>query len=296
MSSNTPLIMKRASEFTKTNQCMIPLSDSLSLHVYSDTKPHNAFISDLQKGLILVYKEVEMVGEGTGLGVPVLVYSDETYFSGLSHVYSWKKDDCKIICKEFFMDEVQRTRISKVKLENQKLAHTFARILRYVTEAYQKHRHLRFLTAEKLYWSMGIKTSFVKTTPSGKVIATYCLSEGHIDVRMDFSLLKRRNLQKIFVLNELGSTFFRMYLDSDGTKLVDKQIGAWETVEAEWASITDIRGGIGFRLWRAKNSVLRRGREFLKGHRDWIGLDYEINPNNNIFEYEIEILGAKPPF
>ena len=82
MSSKTPFIITYDSELKKTNQCMVPISDSLSIHIYSDTKPRNAFIYDLQKGLTLICKGVEMVGEGTGFGVPVLVYSDETYFSG----------------------------------------------------------------------------------------------------------------------------------------------------------------------------------------------------------------------
>jgi hypothetical protein len=119
---------------------------------------------------------------------------------------------------------------------------------------------------------------------------TYGITQGKIQVKTDFSLLKRENLQKIFVLNEQGSRFFRRYMDSNGANLVDKQIGAWETIETEWASITNLEGRVGFRLWAIKNAILRRGREFLKDCRDWIGLDYEINPKNAVFEYEIEIL------
>ncbi|MFQ5836598.1 MAG: hypothetical protein ACE5HG_01970 [Candidatus Bathyarchaeia archaeon] len=258
------------------------------LRIYSDTKPHNSHIADLQKGLILIHKGAETVGEGTGFGVPVLLYSDETYFSGSSHVCISRQNDLEIIRKEFFMDKVPRKRIRKVGLENQKLR----AILRSLAEVYQKHRHLRILTLASLPRSMGVHTSFVKTVPAGKVIVTYGLSQGRIRVKTDFNLLKRENLQKIFVLNEQGSRFFRRYSDSKGTNLVDKQIGAWETIEAEWARITDLQGRVGFRLWKAKNSVLRRGREFLKDGRDWIGLDYEVNPESAVFEYEIEILGA----
>lgn len=76
-------------------------------------------------------------------------------------------------------------------------------------------------------------------------------------------------------------------------KLADKQIGAWDTVEAERASMTDSLGIFGFGLRRMNHSVLRRGREFLEGLLDWVGLDYEIDPKNTTFEYDIEILGAK---
>jgi hypothetical protein len=40
-----------------------------------------------------------------------------------------------------------------------------------------------------------------------------------------------------------------------------------------------------------KNSILRRGREFMKGSLDWVGLDYEVNPASAVFEYSIELLG-----
>lgn len=288
MSSTAPLTIRRNSGFSKIDRYEIPLSSSLALRIYSDTKPHNSHIADLQKGLIFVHNGVETVGEGTGFGVPVLLYSDETYFSGSSHVYFCEQDNYKIIRKEFFMDKVPRKKIRGTQFENRKLR----AILKYLAEMYQKHRHFRLLTLESLFGNMGVHTSFVESIPAGTVIVTYGISKDRILVKSDSSFLNRENLEKIFMLNEQGSRFFRRYLDSNCTKLVDKQIGAWEVVKSEWASITDLHGRVGFRLWRAKNTILRRGREFLKDCRDWIGLDYEIDLKNTPFEYEIEILGA----
>lgn len=288
MSSTTPLTIRRNSEFSKVDRYTISLSNSLALRIYSDTKPHNSHIADLQKGLILVHKGAETIGEGTGFGVPVLLYSDETYFSGSSRVCLSRQDHLKIIRKEFFMDKVSRKRIGRVKLENQRLR----AILRYMAEVYQKHRHFRLLTLKNLPRSVGVRTSFVKTVPAGNVIVTYGISQNRIRVKTDLSFLKRENLQKIFMLNEQASRFFRRYSDSNGTILVDKQIDAWDVIEAEWASITDLKGRVGFRLERIENSVLRRGREFLEGCLDWVGLDYEIEPTSDSFEYGIEILGV----
>jgi len=59
----------------------------VSLRLYASTEPRNLKIADLQKALILVVNGTEAVGEGTGFGLPVLVYSDETYFSGSSKLY-----------------------------------------------------------------------------------------------------------------------------------------------------------------------------------------------------------------
>jgi hypothetical protein len=74
-------------------------------------------------------------------------------------------------------------------------------------------------------------------------------------------------------------------------ELTDSEVGAWDNVEAEWASLKFLQGEFGFRLWRTRDSVLRRGREFLEGSMDWIGLDYEIDPRSAVFEYSVEILG-----
>jgi len=40
-----------------------------------------------------------------------------------------------------------------------------------------------------------------------------------------------------------------------------------------------------------REGILRRGREFLKESLEWVGLDYELSPENDSFKYGIEILG-----
>ena len=71
----------------------IRVSDLISLRVYRDARPRNLKIANLQKGLILVYEGNELVGEGTGFGLPVLVCSDQTYFSGSSTIRVSQQDD-----------------------------------------------------------------------------------------------------------------------------------------------------------------------------------------------------------
>jgi hypothetical protein len=36
--------------------------------------------------------------------------------------------------------------------------------------------------------------------------------------------------------------------------------------------------------------MLHRGRELMKGSLNWIGLDYELDPEYYNFEYEIELV------
>jgi hypothetical protein len=125
--------------------------------------------------------------------------------------------------------------------------------------------------------------------PKGKVIVTYTIDRNRILVKLSFSRLDRNNLQKVFVLNEQGAHFFRKYSDSEGLKLDDEEIGAWDGVTAQSAKIADKKDRIAFSLKNVEGTMLRRGREMVKGSLNWIGLDYELNPEDDQFEYEIEL-------
>lgn len=280
---------RQGSEFSETESCRIPFSNSLSLQIYSDSRPRNSKTADIQKGLIIVYDRIERVGEGTGFGVPIVQFSDETYFSGSASVHTLLKQDGATIIKSFVMNMVRRKKLGEIKIENRVMRDVFERF----AEVYQKHSRLRLLMLADLFQRLGMRSDFVKAEPVGHIIVTYHIGhQGSVKVKANFSFVKKENLQKIFLLNEQSSTFFKKYRDSNGTVLFDKQVGAWERVEAKWATISEPKTEVGFRLWKIKASILRRGREFLKGHLDWIGLDYEIGPDKATFEYNIEILGA----
>jgi hypothetical protein len=109
-------------------------------------------------------------------------------------------------------------------------------------------------------------------------------------VKACFQKLEKRGLKKTFMLNEQGTRFFRKYNDSLGMKLMDDKIGAWDLVGGEWACLKTLKGEIGFRLWNVNDAVLHRGREFLEGSLDWVGLDYEISRKNDAFMYVVEVL------
>jgi hypothetical protein len=259
----------------------------MALKTSADTRPRNLITTNLQKGLRLVYRQKEMVGEGIGFGVPVILYSDETYFSGSSRLYLCRQRNSTTIRKEFLMDQIQRKELGRIRLENQKLRATW----RSMDRMYQEHRHLQ-LFATAIGGKLGVHFRFLKTEPIGKVILTYSAIKNRLNIKADLNLNMRNNLRKVFLLNEQGTAFFRNYSDSNGIQLADNQIGAWQRVEAESASITDIQRNVGFSLKRKKDSILYAGREFIRGSADWIGLDYELSNWGGTFEYGIEILGV----
>jgi hypothetical protein len=276
-------------EVSEVDALTVPISDHLSIRAYSDTKPHNWKIADLQKGLILVHEGIEMVGEGTGFGFPVVVYEDETFFPGSAKVFAFRQAECFVIRKEYLMDRVGRNRFRNVAMENRKTRS----LSKYLANLYQSHRHLRFLSLKGLLMDFGVRSNFVRSSPAGKVPVSFVISKNIVEINAKFDLLSRKKPLKVFMLNEQGSRFFRRYCDSSGTELFDKGIGAWDLVQPDWASLTTMRGEAGFRLWKKQNAVLRVGREFLDGSLDWVGLDYEVDPETKAFQYAVEILGGK---
>jgi hypothetical protein len=272
----------------KTEKHAVPLSNSIALEVYSNTKPHNLKIANLQKGLILVHNGKEKVGEGTGFGFPVLIYPKETFFSGSSKVSVAQTTESIKIRKEFNMDRAARNKLGNVYLENQK-ARAF---IRYLTDLYQKNRRFRFLSLKEFFVKMGVESTFVKTAAVSKVAVTYDINKCFINIKVDFHYLQKVRPKKVFILNEQSAKFFRKYSDARHVSLVDKRIGAWDGVSPEWACFTDMQGQVGYRLWKVNGSVLRRGREIMNNCLDWAGLDYEVNPVCENFEYKIEILGS----
>lgn len=258
------------------------------MRLYSDTRPHYYHIAGLQKGLILVKQGAELVGEGTGFGVPVVRYRDKTYFSGSSTLRISQTGNSTTLVKKFVLDMIHEIRFRKTRIEN-KITRRFAKFL---AELYEKHKRWRLLFLHSLLKRAGIQSLFVQVKPAGKVTVIYRIDPPFIHVKALFELWKKEGLQKIFLLNEQGSRFFRKYCDSNCTVLFDKHIGTWDAVEAEWACVFSKSGEFGFCLRKVEDTVLHRGREFLEGILDWVGLDYEFSPHKTCFEYDIELFGA----
>jgi hypothetical protein len=277
------------SSYIPTNNHTLILSDSLTLKVYSDNKPKNMRIADLQKGLLLSCNGIEVIGEGSGFGVPIAKYSDDTFFSGSSFLHVRSYENRLEIRKEFLMNLVARDRFRNLKLENPRIR----KVLDYISKLYQRHEYLAkiILNTKGLLPSVGVQSSFEKSPQRGSVVVTYVIEKNRISVKLNLHKLEQKNLSKVFVLNEQGAHFFRIYSDSEGLKLVDEEIGAWKNVLASSAKIVNAESKIGFCLKTVEGSILRRGREQMKESLNWIGLDYELDPQNQQFEYEIELFG-----
>lgn len=270
-----------------------PISNAVALRVYSDTKPKNMKTAQLQKGLIFLYKGIEVIGEGIGFGVPIAKYLDETVFSGSSSITVRNLENITEIRKKFIMDLITRNTLRNFKLENP----IIRSLLEYISTIYKKQYQSNVYFAQSillmrsLLFKFGVKSTFIKRPSKGTIVVTYTINRNRILVKLDLSSLERTNLGKIFVLNEQGAHFFNTYSDSENLKLDDEAIGAWNDVTSQTAKITNKQDKIGFSLKTIEGTKLRRGRELIKDSLDWIGLDYELGAEYSQFEYEIEVFG-----
>ena len=268
-------------------------SKDIALSIYSDSRPRVGLVGSLQKGLILVQGGKELIGEGLGFGAPVVFYQDRTYFSGSSTLQVFRRKKCTVCVKQFALNMLPEKRFRKVRLENR----TQRGLSSQIRDLYQKHEHVKHtfeaLRLKHLSRSIGVHTSFVKSESIGNVNVTYDIEPPFIHVKADFEPREKRSLRKIFLLNEQSAQYFNKYCDSDNIVLRGEKIGAWETVTADWASVSHESKEIGFRLRQIDGAFLHRGREFLSGVLDWVGLDYEVAAKQTCFEYGIEVLGGE---
>lgn len=266
----------------------IPISEALSVRLYANTRPHHQLIASLQKGLILVSNGKELAGEGIGLGVPALRYTGRTYFPGSSKVELKQARNHTTAIKTFTLNLTSERALRNVNLETE----VIRKIRRRFDKLYRDYGHSRLLMIEDMLRKAGVRRNFVQVKPVGSATVKYNIDLSRIGIRVDFKPFHESNVEKIYILNEGSSQRFRKYYDSKGTVLFDNNIGAWETVNAEWACIYSTEDKVGFRLWKSEEATLHRGREFLNGILDWVGLDYEAVHGNLSFEYDIELVGA----
>lgn len=213
-------------------------------------------------------------------------HRDRTYFSSRSSVKYLPTRNHTTVIKKFTLNLVSERTLRNARIETA----TVRKIKRTFEHLYMKNKHLTPLILEDVIRRIGVKRNFVEADPISSARMTYIITQSNIKVKAEFKFLRKGGVNKIYVLNEQGSTHFRKYYDSNGTVLYDHDIGAWQPVNADWACIYSSEHKLGFRLRKHDNTTLYRGREFLNSTHDWIGLEYETTPRNTCFEYDIELV------
>ncbi len=264
------------------------MNERVSLRLYPDSRPHNLTIRDLHKGLILLYKDKELVEEGAGFGVPIVKYKDRTLFSGEAETCILEKDGNFSLSKIFTMDLVSRKTFINNFLINDSI---YLPLSKASTKAFMKHKNLRhpLYQAMKIREILNLQTRFVRVKPRGTIAVAYSSFRNLIKIRVDLKNLESDKCREIIILNEQGSGFFRECSDSSGLILNDEQIGAWEKIKVSEASFSCAEANLRFTLKNSDGASLYRGWEQVKEHLSWAGLNYSLNPETTSFSYEISL-------
>lgn len=268
----------------------IRLPNQLSLRLYADSRPHCMETAAIQKGLVLMIDDEELIGEGIGFGVPVAKYKDKTYFSSCANVEILKgksRSDFSLR-KTFILDAVSRKKFRKSIYINDKF---YSKAHKTFEKLYLPNKKLAklFNLAMEFREVAQIKTSFEKVKPRGKVDVRYKIQSSTIKVSADFSDLSLEGCQKLLVLNEQGAKVFERYVDTSGLMLAGNEIGAWDPVAAKEAIMQNVKKQIEFSLNRSNEAALFRGWEQTKNRFSWAGLSYSLKPSIGMFEYFINL-------
>jgi hypothetical protein len=262
------------------------VNDRICVRLYKDSRPNFLEVAPLQKGLVLLFDEKELVEEGMGFGAPVVKFKDKTYFSCSASCSISETEEGFDLTKRFVLDAISRKRVGNSHYLNDGVYQGFHR---FFERAYLGYTSLFpfFSNIMELRQALKIQTQFVKVPDKGTIGVTYSVRFDSVKVLVDLTGLEKIGCEEILILNEQGSTFFRKYSDSEGLYLDDAQIGAWSEVKTKKAFLSFLSGDLRFGLETQDNSSLFRGWEKTKGRFAWAGLSYRLPPNHSFFDYVI---------
>jgi hypothetical protein len=239
----------------------------------------------LHKGLVLLYRGRELIEEGVGFGVPVVKYSDKTYFPGKATV----SIDDGTLTKVYTLNMISVKKLGAAGYIDDRLYSTLRR--NFERLYLQKKLKGLFNKVMEVRDALKVSTEFQMVKPRGKVTVTYSCQPSCIGIHADYSELSLDVCREMLMLNEQGSSYFQKYVDSDGSVLVGNQIGAWDPVNAGSASLQSISWPLKFSVSSRPGALLYRGYERTHRRFSWVGLSYSIKPNSTGFSYSIDLSG-----
>jgi len=267
-----------------------PLNKRVGVRLYPDCSPHYLETASLQKGLVLILDNHELIEEGMGFGAPVVKYKNKTYFSSTAKLSMETTEKHIIWTKSFAVDTVSRKRFGKGSYVNDR----FYRFFHKVFETLYLGISGLFPFFDKIMELRGVmklQTVFVRVKSKGKITVAYFIKPDEINVQVDLSKLDKEGCESVLLLNEQGASFFKEYSDSNGERIHTFHIGAWEKVHAFAASLSILQGSLKFLLQHQPQSEMYRGWEKTRTRFDWAGLSYSLSPQTRFFDYSIKLTG-----
>jgi hypothetical protein len=243
--------------------------------------------SALQKGLVLMLDNRELIEEGLGFGVPVAKYLDKTYFSSTAEISIKRHNSTCLLTKVYLLDVISK-KVWRGEYIDDKL---YSSLRKRFAKFYLSRKELSPLLngVMELRELAKIRTEFMKVNPRGLITVNYEIQPDVINISVDFTNLMMNGCEELLVLNEQGSTSFDKYSDTSGLKLVGNKIGGWGAVTARQAFMLSGKGQVAFSLQKMIGATLFRGWEKTRNRFSWAGLSYSLAPNSQTFYYTIRI-------
>jgi len=271
----------------------IALSPTVSIRVYADCRPNLLQTTNLQKGLVLLWRGNELIEEGLGFGVPICRYSDGTRFSLSADTYVDDSGGLPSIRKVYDMNGIVVKRLRGLQIRR---GSYLARFLGVLEKAYRGIRRLQpgAVLMLGLFSVIGIRNEYHESSSKGQIAVAYQLARGSLKVRATFDNMDTDALESLILANEQGGRLFTEYSDSCDVELKESQIEPWRRTAAEWAALRCPETGLGFRVHKPQGWRIVRGREVVEQRMSWSGLDLVSNKIPTKAEYLVEILGGTP--
>jgi hypothetical protein len=271
----------------------LPVSEETSL-VFNPPSDDTRYPTDkLQKGWLLADRGKLLTEEGTGFGMPIVKYGRQTVFPGEAKATTRKTSNGIEITVTYFIDTVQRLGIKG------KPKHRIATINR--AREFFSTMHRRFPQLRRPLDALSsvfqntfrLEPIFEKKPSVGSIIISYHFNQldKRIIIEAQTDSIEKQGCTEIIIANEQGARFNR-YTDSNGVQLQGEEIGSWDEVNAEWASLGCTSPPITFTVDNIAGARLFRGREERAGRLAWAGLNYVLSPSIRRFSYEIRISEA----
>lgn len=268
----------------------------LSFYISDTTDPQQGKSSPIQKGLIpdLQSDAADLCGEGLGFGTPILQYRRDFYFPGAATVKYEEDNREKHWTKVFTFNLIERKQqdsLSKISAFSWMLP----RLHNWV---YKKKTGRQLLKLITILSRPGYQRTskhfapqlFIPVQSRGESPCQFLVSNDDriLDIELSFDAIARKNLQNIYIANELGGHQFIQYHDDSGLFLTGNQIEPWAKIEGRWGTFFAPKLDFGFRVEIPKGITAFRGREVFES-KDifWSGILLQLPKETTIFRYRV---------
>lgn len=267
------------------------LNSSLSYYIGNISQPHYGKTAPVQKGLLPCMNDLEsdLCEEGVGFGVPIIQYKRDFFFPGKSITSYEGKIKSGTFWKKYTMDLIDR-RQGRHSTQIDMLSWAPQRLYNRIYKSFYGRSVLRFIESRFEFLRPDFDPSvFFKVRDRGTVLVTYVVDSdmNEISVTMDFSGIHTAGLQYIYISNELGGNLFDVYTDSAGVVLRGDAIGAWDRIDASWATLYSSTRRIGFCVSIPGKIQAFRGREIIGRDICWSGIIFMAPPSTTMLNYRI---------